>query len=79
VYDGRVNPAHSRKMAASLQAATSSGNPILLRTSMDTGHGSGTSLSRVVDRQADVYAFLFHELGMSYRVPEGTGAKEGGR
>jgi prolyl oligopeptidase len=79
VYDGRVNPAHSRKMAASLQAATSSGNPILLRTSMDTGHGSGTSLSRVVDRQADVYAFLFHELGMNYRVPEGAGAKEGGR
>lgn len=69
VHDGRVNPAHSRKMAARLQAATSSGHPILLRTSMDTGHGSGTSLSRIVERQADVYAFLFHELGMTYRSP----------
>ena len=79
VHDGRVNPAHSRKMTARLQAATGSAYPVLLRTSMDTGHGRGTSLSRVVDRQADVYAFLFHELGMSYLVPEGGGTKEKGR
>ncbi len=79
VHDGRVNPAHSRKMTARLQAATSSERPILLRTSMDTGHGRGTSLSRVVDRQADVYVFLFSELGMSYRTTAVTGAIETGR
>src|SRR5262249_44938813 len=30
--DGRVNPAHSRKMTARLQAATSARRPVLLRT-----------------------------------------------
>lgn len=79
VNDGRVNPGHSRKMAARLAAATTSGLPILLRTSMDTGHGRGTSLSRVVDRSADVYAFLFKELGMPYGATEVTPAAEGGR
>jgi prolyl oligopeptidase len=65
-HDGRVNPAHSRKMTARLQAATSSRFPILLRTSSETGHGRGTSRSRSIDREADSYAFLFRELGMRY-------------
>jgi len=62
--DGRVNPAHSRKMTARLQAATSSGRPILLRTSATTGHGMGSSLKDRVAEQADIYAFLFQELGV---------------
>src|SRR6185503_12057701 len=43
--DGRVNPMHSRKMSARLQAATSSGRPILLATTSDAGHGIGSALS----------------------------------
>jgi prolyl oligopeptidase len=62
--DGRVNPAHSRKMTARLQAATSSGLPILLRMAATAGHGMGSSLSVRVAEQADIYAFLFHELGI---------------
>jgi len=62
--DGRVNPAHSRKMTARLQAATSSGRPILLRTSATAGHGMGSSLKDRVAEQADIYAFLFQELGV---------------
>jgi prolyl oligopeptidase len=62
--DGRVNPAHSRKMTARLQAATSSDRPILLRTSATTGHGMGSSLKDRVSEQADIYAFLFQELGV---------------
>ena len=62
--DGRVNPAHSRKMTARLQAATSSGRPILLRTSATTGHGMGSSLNDRVAEQADIYAFLLQELGV---------------
>jgi prolyl oligopeptidase len=62
--DGRVAPYESRKMAAALQASTTSGKPILLRTSADTGHGIGTSLSRRVEENADVFAFLMTELGM---------------
>ena len=62
--DGRVNPAHSRKMTARLQAATSSGLPVLLRTTATAGHGMGSSLKDRVAEMADIYAFLFQELGV---------------
>ncbi|MCX5795263.1 MAG: prolyl oligopeptidase family serine peptidase [Elusimicrobia bacterium] len=62
--DGRVDPANSRKMAARLQAATSSGRPVLLRTSSNSGHGMGTALSENMEQYADGLAFLFDELGV---------------
>jgi prolyl oligopeptidase len=62
--DGRVNPAHSRKMTAALQAATSSDHPILLRMTATAGHGMGSSLHDRVTEQADIYSFLVHELGV---------------
>jgi prolyl oligopeptidase len=61
--DGRVNPAQSRKMTARLQAATTSGLPILLRMTTTAGHGMGSSLKDRVAEQADIYAFLLQELG----------------
>jgi prolyl oligopeptidase len=63
--DGRVNPMHSRKFAASLQASTSSGLPILLRTSANSGHGIGSSLNERIAEQTDMLTFLFDQLGMS--------------
>jgi prolyl oligopeptidase len=63
--DGRVNPAHSRRMTARLQAATASDNPILVRLSASSGHGMGTGLSEKIAQQADVFAFLFNQLGMA--------------
>jgi prolyl oligopeptidase len=69
--DPRVDPMHSRKMCARLQAATSSGLPILLRTSATTGHGIGTPLSGQIEQDVDYYAFLLHELGMEYRSSGG--------
>lgn len=62
--DGRVNPAHSRKMTARLQDASASGNPILVRLTADSGHGMGTALNERIFEQADVLAFLFHHLEM---------------
>jgi prolyl oligopeptidase len=62
--DHRVNPMQSRKMVARLQAATSSGQPILLRTSSSSGHGFGTALDEQIDEDADVFSFLFDQLGM---------------
>jgi prolyl oligopeptidase len=62
--DGRVDPAQSRKMAARLQAATSSKAPILLRMDLGAGHGIGSGLSKRIAETADTYAFLFQELGM---------------
>jgi prolyl oligopeptidase len=64
--DGRVNPMHSRKMIARLQAATASGKPVLLSINAHAGHGIGSSLSIKVGQSADVYAFLFDQLGMKY-------------
>ncbi len=61
--DPRVDPANSRKMTARLQ---SSGTrlPVLLRTSSSSGHGIGTALSERIAQQADVFAFLFDQLGI---------------
>jgi prolyl oligopeptidase len=63
--DGRVAPYHSRKMTARLLAANKSENPILLRTSSSAGHGIGTALSERIKQSADIYAFLFAQLGMT--------------
>ncbi len=62
--DGRVDPMNSRKMTARLQAATHSGRPVLLRTSSNAGHGIGASLDQRIDQDADVFSFLFDQLGM---------------
>jgi prolyl oligopeptidase len=67
--DPRVDPAHSRKMAARLQAAAMSagppGRPVLLLTT-GGGHGIGSPLAERIARDADVYAFLFRQLGAEY-------------
>jgi prolyl oligopeptidase len=62
--DGRVNPMHSRKMIARLQAATASGYPVLLSINSHAGHGIGSSLSIRVNQSADLYGFLFDQLDM---------------
>jgi prolyl oligopeptidase len=64
--DHRVNPMESRKMIARLQAADSSGHPILLRTSASAGHGFGTALDERIEQDADVFSFLFDQLGIEY-------------
>ena len=76
-HDGRVNPAHSRKMAARLQAATASGQPVLLRTSSTSGHGMGTALNERIEQLADVYSFLIDQLGVDYSLVE-RGPMSGG-
>jgi prolyl oligopeptidase len=67
--DPRVNPANSRKMAARLQAATSSRSPVLLRTSATSGHGVGTGLDEQIEESADMWAFLFDQLGLQMPKP----------
>jgi prolyl oligopeptidase len=68
--DHRVNPMESRKMIARLQAADSSGHPILLRTSSNAGHGFGTALDEAIEESADVYSFLFDQLGIQYAASQ---------
>ncbi len=67
--DPRVDPMNSRKMTARLQAANASDRPILMRTDASTGHGIGSPLSTRNALSADVFAFLFGELGVRYQEP----------
>jgi len=62
--DSRVDPLHARKMAARLQAATSSSHPILLRIEARAGHGQGKPLSKALEEWTDVWTFVFAELGL---------------
>ena len=62
--DPRVDPMQSRKMAARLQAATSSGRPILLRSESRAGHGQGKPISKRIDDVTDYMAFAMHQTGL---------------
>jgi prolyl oligopeptidase len=62
--DDRVDPGHSKKLAARLQEAQAGDEPILLRVETKAGHGAGKPTTKVLDEQADVWTFLFWQLGM---------------
>jgi prolyl oligopeptidase len=62
VTDPRVAPFHVAKMTARLQAASSSGKPILLRVDYDAGHGVGSTRAQQDREAADTYAFLLWQL-----------------
>jgi prolyl oligopeptidase len=63
--DDRVVPSHAKKFIATLQAKAASENPILLRVETKAGHRVGKPTSKVIDEQADIYAFLSRALKMS--------------
>jgi prolyl oligopeptidase len=58
--DPRVDSWQPAKMAAHLQAATSSHNPILLRVDFKAGHGIGSSKQQRINELADIYAFFLN-------------------
>jgi prolyl oligopeptidase len=62
--DPRVEPWHSRKMVARLQAANAAKTQILLRTSSTTGHGLDSALDEIIAQRTDVYGFYFAVLGI---------------
>ncbi len=64
--DDRVVPSHAKKFVATLQAKATGNNPILLRVETKAGHGGGKPLTKVLEEVADVDAFLFKVLDMSY-------------
>lgn len=63
-HDTRCDPLHARKMIASLQSATSSDAPILLRVQKKTGHGMGAPRRIVIEELVDEWTFVFEQLGM---------------
>ena len=63
--DTRVAPLHARKLAARLQAATSSDRPILLLYDTKSGHSGGRPVNKLIQEGTDGLSFMFWQL----RVP----------
>ena len=64
INDPRVDPWMPGKMTARLQAATSSGKPILLRVDYGGGHGGGSGEAQQQEANADRWSFLLWQFGM---------------
>lgn len=63
--DDRVHPMHSYKMAARLQEANASADPIYLRVELKAGHGGASAVSKFVEKLADEWSFVFDRLGIA--------------
>ena len=61
--DDRVVPAHSLKFTAELNRQNQPN--VFLRYDIGSGHGGGKPLTKALDEQADVFAFLFQTIGRS--------------
>lgn len=63
-HDDRVVPAHSFKFAARLQKAHKGDSPVLIRIETNAGHGSGKPTAKIIDEQADKWAFTFYNMNV---------------
>ncbi len=63
-HDDRVVPAHSFKFAARLQACQTGPRPTLIRIDQNAGHGAGKPTSKILDEQADKWAFMLDAMGL---------------
>ncbi len=67
--DPRVDVWESAKAAARLQAASSSGKPVLLRLDLQAGHGIGSTATQRYAMSADIYSFLLWQMGRAQIRP----------
>jgi prolyl oligopeptidase len=65
--DTRVPPLQARKMTARMQAASTSGKPILLLYDTKAGHAGGRPLSKIIEDVSLELSFLFWQLKMDQR------------
>ena len=63
INDPRVDSWEAAKMAARLQAATSSSKPILLRVDYDAGHGFGSGRAQRDKLVSDEQSFALWQFG----------------
>lgn len=61
-HDDRVVPAHSFKFAAALQEHHEGENPVLIRVETRAGHGAGKPTKKIIEEQADKWAFMFWNM-----------------
>ncbi|CAN5567295.1 prolyl oligopeptidase family serine peptidase [soil metagenome] len=64
-HDDRVVPAHSFKYIATLQEHQKGPLPTLIRVDVKAGHGAGKPLTKVMSEYADIYSFLFYNMGIT--------------
>lgn len=65
-HDDRVVPAHSFKFIATLQEKNRGDNPLLIRIETKAGHGAGMPTSKAIEESADMWSFIFYNLGMKF-------------
>lgn len=68
-HDDRVVPSHSFKFIATLQAKAAAKNPTIpymVRIDTNAGHGAGKPTSKLIEEEADVWAFTMFNLGMLF-------------
>jgi prolyl oligopeptidase len=63
--DTRVPPEQARKMTARLQAATTSGHPILLLYDAKAGHAGGEPFTKIVEDSTNELTFVAWQLGLN--------------
>ncbi len=66
-HDDRVVPAHSFKYIATLQENQRGTNPVLIRIDVKAGHGAGKPLSKSIEEIADIYSFMFYNMGVEVK------------
>jgi len=60
--DARCHPFHAMKMAARVQEADPYGEPILLLVRKKSGHGGGTTITELIEQQAQEWSFLMAQV-----------------
>ncbi|MFN5829651.1 MAG: prolyl oligopeptidase family serine peptidase, partial [Bacteroidota bacterium] len=66
-HDDRVVPAHSFKFIATLQEQQQGENPTLVRIDVNAGHGAGKPTAKQIEEAADIWSFVFYNLGVDYK------------
>ena len=64
-HDDRVVPGHSLKFAATLQNNNAGNIPILISVQHNAGHGTGMDTEKTLNRDADMYAFVWYNMGIN--------------
>ena len=70
-HDDRVVPAHSFKFGARLQECHAGESPVILRIDVNAGHGAGKPTSKILDEQADRWAFFFYNTNSPVKYIKG--------
>ncbi|MCF8452284.1 MAG: prolyl oligopeptidase family serine peptidase [Pedobacter sp.] len=66
-HDDRVVPAHSFKFAARLQEYHKGASPALIRIETNAGHGAGKPTAKIIEEQADKWAFMLYNMGLTFK------------